>query len=115
MTEADVVIILYVTPADKPAGQAEAILTARNAKLAASRESRRTRRQRQRIPAWHAGEDGLTMIRSSHTIRSAGETEADAAEKQPARDSRPLLRPRALARRRATARRQVDAGIQPPA
>ena len=45
----------YITPADKLAGRAEAILAARDAKLAAAREARKARRQRERIPAW----DGL--------------------------------------------------------
>ena len=45
--------IQYVTPADKLAGRAETILAARDAKLAAAREARRARRQRQpeKIPA----------------------------------------------------------------
>lgn len=49
--------IQYITPADKLAGRAEAILAARDAKLAAAREARRIRRKqskeepRQKIPA----------------------------------------------------------------
>ncbi len=43
--------IQYITPADKLAGRAEAILAARDAKLAAAREARKVRRQRERIPA----------------------------------------------------------------
>jgi transposase InsO family protein len=43
--------IAYITPADKLAGRAEAILTARDAKLAAAREARRLKRQNDRIPA----------------------------------------------------------------
>jgi transposase InsO family protein len=45
--------IQYVAPADKLAGRAEAILAARDAKLAAAREARRVKRQQQRekIPA----------------------------------------------------------------
>ena len=43
--------IQYITPADKLAGGAEAILAAREAKLAAAREARKTRRRQQRIPA----------------------------------------------------------------
>jgi transposase InsO family protein len=43
--------IQYITPADKLAGRAEAILAARDAKLAAAREARRVRRQQERIPA----------------------------------------------------------------
>jgi len=43
--------IQYITPADKLAGRAEAILAARDAKLAAAREARKARRQRERIPA----------------------------------------------------------------
>jgi putative transposase len=41
----------YIAPADKLAGRAEAILAARDAKLAAAREACRQRRQRERIPA----------------------------------------------------------------
>ena len=41
----------YITPADQLAGRAEAILAARDAKLAAAREARKARRQRERIPA----------------------------------------------------------------
>jgi len=41
--------IAYVTPADKLAGRAEAILAARDAKLAAAREARRLKRQNDRI------------------------------------------------------------------
>jgi transposase InsO family protein len=40
--------IRYVTPADPLAGRAEAILTAREAKLAAAREARKTRRPQRR-------------------------------------------------------------------
>jgi transposase InsO family protein len=43
--------IQYITPADKLAGRAEAILAARDAKLAAAREARKARRQQERIPA----------------------------------------------------------------
>ena len=47
--------IQYITPADKLAGRAEAILAARDAKLAAARVARKARRQQerdsQRIPA----------------------------------------------------------------
>jgi transposase InsO family protein len=43
--------IQYITPADKLAGRAETILAARDAKIAAAREARRTRRQRQRLSA----------------------------------------------------------------
>jgi putative transposase len=43
--------IQYITPADKLAGRAKAILAARDAKLAAAREARKARRQRERIPA----------------------------------------------------------------
>ena len=43
--------IQYITPADKLAGRAEAILAARDGKLAAAREARKARRQRERIPA----------------------------------------------------------------
>jgi transposase InsO family protein len=43
--------IQYVTPADKLAGRAEAILAARDAKLAAAREARKAKRHRERIPA----------------------------------------------------------------
>ena len=43
--------IQYITPADKLAGRAEAILTARDAKLAAAREARKARRQRERLSA----------------------------------------------------------------
>jgi transposase InsO family protein len=43
--------IHYIAPADKLAGRAEAILAARDAKLAAAREARKARRQRERIPA----------------------------------------------------------------
>ena len=43
--------IQYIAPADKLAGRAEAILAARDAKLAAAREARKARRQRERIPA----------------------------------------------------------------
>jgi len=38
----------YITPADKLAGRAEAILAARQAKLTAAREARKVRRQQQR-------------------------------------------------------------------
>ena len=38
----------YITPADKLAGRAEAILAARQAKLSAAREARKVRRQQQR-------------------------------------------------------------------
>ena len=40
--------IQYITPADKLAGRAEAILAGRDAKLAAAREARRTKRQQER-------------------------------------------------------------------
>jgi transposase InsO family protein len=43
--------IQYITPADKLAGRAEAILAGRDAKLAAAREARRAKRQQERIPA----------------------------------------------------------------
>jgi len=43
--------IQYITPADKLAGRAEAILTARDAKLAAAREARKARRRQERIGA----------------------------------------------------------------
>jgi len=43
--------VAALPPADKLAGRAEAILTARDAKLAAAREARKARRQRERIPA----------------------------------------------------------------
>ena len=43
--------IQYITPADKLAGRAQLILAARDAKLAAAREVRKARRQRERIPA----------------------------------------------------------------
>ena len=43
--------IQYITPADKLAGRAEAILAGRDAKLAAAREARKARRQRERISA----------------------------------------------------------------
>jgi len=43
--------IQYITPADKLAGRAEAILAARDAKLAAAREVRKARRRQERIPA----------------------------------------------------------------
>ena len=43
--------IHYITPADKRAGRAEAILAARDAKLAAARESRKGRREQKRISA----------------------------------------------------------------
>jgi transposase InsO family protein len=43
--------IQYVTPADKLAGRAEAILAARDAKLAAARQARAIKRQQERIPA----------------------------------------------------------------
>ena len=40
--------IQYITPADKLAGRAEAILAGRDAKLAAAREARRAKRQQER-------------------------------------------------------------------
>jgi putative transposase len=43
--------IQYIAPADKLAGRAEAILAARDAKLAAAREARKRMRQQERIPA----------------------------------------------------------------
>jgi len=43
--------IRYITPADALAGRTEAILTARDAKLAAAREVRQARRRRERIGA----------------------------------------------------------------
>jgi len=43
--------IQYVTPADKLADWAEAILAGREAQLAAAREARKARRQQERIPA----------------------------------------------------------------
>jgi transposase InsO family protein len=43
--------IQYVTPADKLAGRAGAILAGRDAKLAAAREARRAKRQQEIIPA----------------------------------------------------------------
>ena len=43
--------IHYITPADKLAGRAEAILAARDAKLAAAREARKGRREQKRISA----------------------------------------------------------------
>jgi putative transposase len=43
--------IQYVTPADKLAGRAEAILAARDAKLAAARQVRALKRQQERVPA----------------------------------------------------------------
>jgi len=43
--------IQYITPADKLAGRAEAILAARDAKLTAAREARKARRRQERIPA----------------------------------------------------------------
>ena len=43
--------IQYVTPADKLAGRAEAILAGREAKLLGAREARKARRQQERIPA----------------------------------------------------------------
>jgi hypothetical protein len=43
--------IQYVTPADNLAGRAGAILAARDARLAAARETRKARRQQERIPA----------------------------------------------------------------
>jgi transposase InsO family protein len=43
--------IQYVTPADKLAGRAEAILAGRQAKLAAARQARQGRQQLERIPA----------------------------------------------------------------
>jgi transposase InsO family protein len=42
--------IHYITPADQLAGRAETILAARDAKLAAAREARKTRRQQQPQP-----------------------------------------------------------------
>jgi transposase InsO family protein len=42
--------IQYITPADKLDGRAEAILAARDAKLAAAREARKARRQRTCLP-----------------------------------------------------------------
>jgi putative transposase len=43
--------IQYITPADKLAGRAEAILAGRDAKLAAAREARKAKRRQERIPA----------------------------------------------------------------
>jgi hypothetical protein len=43
--------IQYIAPADKLASRAEAILAARDAKLAAAREARQARRQQQGIAA----------------------------------------------------------------
>jgi transposase InsO family protein len=41
----------YVAPADKLAGRAQAIWAERDAKLAAARQARKTKRQQKRIPA----------------------------------------------------------------
>ena len=43
--------IQYITPADKLAGRAETILATRDAKLAAARDARKARRQREGVPA----------------------------------------------------------------
>ena len=43
--------IQYVTPADKLAGHAAAILAARDAKLTAAREARKAKRQQEKVPA----------------------------------------------------------------
>ena len=43
--------IQYITPGDKLAGRAEAILAVRDAKLAAAREARKARRQHERLSA----------------------------------------------------------------
>jgi transposase InsO family protein len=43
--------IQYITPADKLAGRAEAILSDRDAKLAAARQARKARRQQERLSA----------------------------------------------------------------
>jgi hypothetical protein len=71
----------YVTPADKLAGRAEAILAERERKLEAARESRATMRR-------NSAEGSLTKKAGVMTIRTVGETEAGNAGERPARDSR---------------------------
>jgi len=62
----------YIAPHDKLQGRAEAILAARQAKLAAARERRRVRRQQ-------AAKNVLTDDTQRGILPSAGETEASSA------------------------------------
>ena len=71
----------YIAPHDKLQGRAEAILAARQAKLAAARERRRVRRQQ-------AAKNVLTDDTQRGILPSAGETEASSAGEQLARDTR---------------------------
>jgi len=69
--------IQYIAPKDKLEGRAEAILMARETKLAAAREQRRVKRQQD-----------LTNRKEARILHAAGETEASSAGEQLARDSR---------------------------
>ncbi|MGB2809523.1 MAG: IS3 family transposase [Sedimentisphaerales bacterium] len=72
----------YIAPKDKLEGRAEAILTGREAKLAAAREQRRVKRQQDRLS------QALKNRKEVAIIPSAGETEARLAGEQLARDNR---------------------------
>ena len=73
----------YIAPKDKLEGRAEAILAARDAKLAAAREQRRIKRQQLRQ------NQILTIGTPGATLHSAGEAEASVAGEHLARNSRP--------------------------
>jgi len=72
----------YIAPHDKLEGRAEAILAARQAKLAAARTQRRAvhRQERQK--------QSLTTATQRAILPAAEETEAGTAGEQPARDTR---------------------------
>ena len=73
----------YIAPKDKLEGRAQAILVARDAKLAAAREQRRIKRQQMR-------KNGLLTTDTQDAILpAAGETEASVAGERTARDNRP--------------------------
>ena len=69
----------YIAPNDKLQGRAEAIIAKRERKLAAARETRKSRRQQIR----------LTERKEKPKLHMAGETETGNAGERPARDSRP--------------------------
>ena len=72
----------YIAPKDKLEGRSEAILSARDDKLAAAREQRRIKRQQDRL------NKALKNRKEAAIIPSAGETEASVAGEHLARDNR---------------------------
>ena len=74
--------ITYIAPKNKLEGRAEAILAARDAKLAAAREQRRIKRQQLQQ------NDSLTTGTHGAILLSAGEAEASVAGEHLARNSR---------------------------